>query len=76
MDHFDAISPAFPCDDFDPLEEQKFLGLTKMDYAMIHIMAGMAASGEYNFAADGIPEMMRAEAFEIAKAALSVSKNI
>jgi hypothetical protein len=75
MDHFDVTDPAFPCDDFDPSEEQKFFGLTKMDYAMIHIMSGMLASGQYNCAAD-IADLVRNEAYELAKAALSVSKNI
>ena len=67
-------NPAFPCaaaTDGDDLYE----GLTKMDYAMIHIMSGMLASGQYNCAAD-IADLVRKEAYELAKAALSVSENM
>lgn len=71
----DLLDPAFPGDDFDPAIESKYAGLSKIDYAMIHIMSGLAASGQYDHSDEGVL-LMRRDAFTIAQAALSMSKTL
>jgi hypothetical protein len=67
--------PAFPCDDFDPSVEVKYAGLSRIDYAMVHIMSGLAASGQYNYDDDSL-EQMQQDALALAVAALNMGRNL
>jgi len=73
--HMYTTEPAFPCDDFDPSVESKYAGISKIDYAMVHIMSGLAASGQYT-PDDLSVELMRRDALEIALAALNTGRDL
>ena len=74
--HMHITEPVFPCDDFDPSVEAKYAGISKIDYAMVHIMSGLAASGQYTHGDLGSVELMRRDALEIALAALETGRDL